>query len=421
MGRRNKRRRHAAKRKRTRWAVRLLMGAGVCLLAFVLLMPGQALHTLGLLRGEPSQAAQPMPAPQSGGAGDDAAQAGPGGGENAGGTASGNVHGGPAEAGPAVQPTPSAKPEGGQGGAAGAGAAEATPAASPAGDHEAAAPADGGTEAAASPAASDTAGGAKPPVSTGAGNGGAQETGATPAPAATPAPESSPAATAPADAGAEAGAGSGAEAAQKDERGFVKRVALTFDDGPDTVYTRQVLDILHEQGVKGTFFLVGKQVKLHPEMVKEMVEEGHGVGNHSMDHADFAKLDKAQIKANIEKADRLIEEASGKAPSLFRAPYGSVSDPLKQFLKESGRKLAKWNVDTRDWSGVSPEAMMETVRLQSAEGAARNGVIVLMHSFGGKGGKLDNTIEALPQVIAYFKERGYTFVTMEQMMESSNK
>ncbi|RXZ79983.1 polysaccharide deacetylase family protein [Paenibacillaceae bacterium] len=207
----------------------------------------------------------------------------------------------------------------------------------------------------------------------------------------------------------------GREDIETDENGFVKQVALTFDDGPDAKYTQQVLEILKEEEIKATFFLVGKQVKRYPEIVQQIVDEGHAVGNHSFDHANFSKLTRKDVETNIEETDQLIEEAIGQIPLLFRAPYGASSDILKQYLKENNRHLAGWNVDTRDWAGSKPEEIMEIVKTQAHQGPAKSGVIVLMHTFGGKGGKLDNTVEVLPDVIAYFKAAGYTFVTMEEM------
>ncbi|MFF2480123.1 polysaccharide deacetylase family protein [Paenibacillus sp. NPDC058071] len=187
-----------------------------------------------------------------------------------------------------------------------------------------------------------------------------------------------------------------------------KRIALTFDDGPDQRYTPAILDILKKKGVKATFFLVGQQVKKEPEVAKRIVDEGHAVGNHSMHHKKMSKLTDQEIADEISEADELIEKAIGEKPNMFRAPYGAVSDSLKKQLAEDGRTLVGWNIDTKDWAGTSPKAMREMIRKE-----ADPGDIILMHSFGSK--NIQHTVEALPGIIDDLKKMGYTFVTADEL------
>lgn len=189
-----------------------------------------------------------------------------------------------------------------------------------------------------------------------------------------------------------------------------KQIALTFDDGPDTKYTPKILDILKQHKVKATFFLVGRQIDLHPDIVKRIVDEGHVIGNHSWGHQQLNKLNAEDIKHDLDKTDQLFQKILGTAPKLFRAPYGAVSDTLKDEVKSSGREMIGWSVDTRDWAGESPEDMMKTVRRQMGPGG-----IVLMHSFGGKNGKLDNTVELLPKLIRELQDDGYSIVTVPEL------
>lgn len=187
-----------------------------------------------------------------------------------------------------------------------------------------------------------------------------------------------------------------------------KVIALTFDDGPDTRYTVQILDILKQKGVKATFFVVGTQAGKYPEIMKRIVDEGHAVGNHSNQHKDLSKLSEKGILGEITKADERIEEAVGFTPTLFRAPYGAVSDTLKKVLKKMKRELIGWNVDTRDWAGTSVSDMRKMIRNE-----AKPGGIILMHSFGGK--HIKNTVEALPGIIDDLEAMGYSFVTAGKM------
>ncbi|MGO4370469.1 polysaccharide deacetylase family protein [Paenibacillus sp. MCAF20] len=100
-----------------------------------------------------------------------------------------------------------------------------------------------------------------------------------------------------------------------------KVIALTFDDGPDKRYTPAILDILKEKGVKATFFVVGLQVNKSPEVLERIVKEGHEIGNHTYNHKDLSKLGKDTILKEINDSDKLIKDAVGFTPVLFRAPY----------------------------------------------------------------------------------------------------
>jgi len=187
--------------------------------------------------------------------------------------------------------------------------------------------------------------------------------------------------------------------------------ALTFDDGPDDKYTPRILDILKKEDVKGTFFVVGQQAKQHPQMMKRIVEEGHVVGNHSWDHPDLAKAATDKIQSEIMSTDDEIKQLTGAVPTLFRAPYGAVSPQLALEAAESGHELIGWSVDTLDWDGKSVAQILTNVKKE-----VRPGSIILQHFAGGKKGNLNNTVEALPQIIAYLKQKGYTLVTVPELI-----
>jgi len=209
--------------------------------------------------------------------------------------------------------------------------------------------------------------------------------------------------------------GDSGQADTEDAGQEIKRIALTFDDGPDRKYTPAILDILKEKQVKATFFVVGIQVAKYEEELKRIVKEGHAVGNHTWDHADLTTRTPEEIADEIAKTDVAIREAIGDETRLLRPPYGAVDDKVKQAVASAGKELVLWNVDTRDWAGTEPDDMLENVK----QHAKPNGII-LMHCFGGRGGKLDNTVLALPRIIDALVEDGFSLVTIPELLDASN-
>jgi len=190
-----------------------------------------------------------------------------------------------------------------------------------------------------------------------------------------------------------------------------KLVALSFDDGPDVHYTTEILDILKQNNIKATFFIVGKQAKAHPEMVKRISAEGHVIGNHTWDHPDIKKIDMNKLIDEVQQTDDLINTIVGYKPQLFRPPYGFANENAINELGKLGYKIIDWSVDTKDWAGTPPDKMMDYVQKE-----LRPGAIVLEHCSGGK---LDNTVAALPRIISYLKDNGYRFVTVPELLHIS--
>ncbi|WP_010272452.1 polysaccharide deacetylase family protein [Paenibacillus senegalensis] len=185
----------------------------------------------------------------------------------------------------------------------------------------------------------------------------------------------------------------------------LKKVALTFDDGPDELWTPQVLDILRQYGIEATFFLVGTQAEKYPDMIPVILDEGHEIANHTWSHKKLTGISEQEVMEELRTMEAFLEEQIGDFSSLFRAPYGALSDSVRSLVANEGYKIVGWTVDPRDWEGTTPEAMLEIVKSQvSADG------IILLHSFGGKKGDLSNTIEFLPMLIDYLLAEGYTIV-----------
>lgn len=190
-----------------------------------------------------------------------------------------------------------------------------------------------------------------------------------------------------------------------------KKVALTFDDGPDTDTTVKILDILKEHDVKATFFVIGKRAEVDQGVLKRMADEGHIIGNHTWNHPDLMKLDEARIAEEILKVESLVEKVAGYKMKLFRSPYGSLNRENVKQVANLGYYIIAWNVDSLDWKGLSGEQ----VRTNILENI-RNGAIILQHSAGGPGEDLSGTVEALPVIITTLKKEGYQFVTVPELL-----
>ena len=126
-------------------------------------------------------------------------------------------------------------------------------------------------------------------------------------------------------------------------------ISLTFDDGPDPIYTPIILNILASYNLKATFFLVGKQVEKFPELAKRIVHEGHTVGNHSWSHAPLFLQRIEKINKDIDKTQELIKETTGMRPHLFRAPWGLTGQRVDKIILDKQLKSVLWTHALKDW------------------------------------------------------------------------
>lgn len=191
-----------------------------------------------------------------------------------------------------------------------------------------------------------------------------------------------------------------------------KKIALTFDDGPDQNFTIQVLDILKREKVPATFFVVGRMVNAYPEVLKRIDQEGHVIGNHTYSHPELPKLSQEKAIKQIEMTNQIIQQTIGKNPTLFRPPYGAFTKSLTNQVAKRNMKVVYWNVDTLDWNHRTTEQVVATVKSKTQGGA-----IILQHSAGNDG--LQASVNALPKIIAHYKSLGYEFVTIDKLLETS--
>ncbi len=191
----------------------------------------------------------------------------------------------------------------------------------------------------------------------------------------------------------------------------VKKIALTFDDGPDEYFTPAILDVLKEHNVKATFFVIGLRAKAHPALVSRMIKEGHIVGNHSYNHANLPRLSVSKFESEIESTQQILRGIIGYTPKLIRPPYGAISEQQVKWAAEHHFLIVNWSVDSLDWKQLSAETVYQNIMMQT-----RPGSIILQHSGGGEGQDLSGTVKALPNVIRKLKASGYNFVTVPDLL-----
>lgn len=180
-----------------------------------------------------------------------------------------------------------------------------------------------------------------------------------------------------------------------------KAVALTFDDGPNPNTTPVALELLKKYNAKGTFFMVGKAVAGNEEIIKQVVAEGHQIGNHSWSHPLLTKISLEQAKSQINDTTEALKKASGQDVHIMRPPYGGINATIQAAVDQS---FILWDVDTLDWKNRNTASIMKEVR------KARPGSIILMHDVH------KTSINALPSVLQYLTEQGFELVTIDELM-----
>jgi glycosyltransferase involved in cell wall biosynthesis len=184
-------------------------------------------------------------------------------------------------------------------------------------------------------------------------------------------------------------------------------IALTFDDGPDPIYTPQILDLLQQYGARATFFLLGVQMQKEPKLVERMLREGHEIGNHSFTHPAFDHLSWQAARREIAQTQEVIKDMQGRPCRLFRPPGGKLclSSVFGAWLK--GMTIAMWSVDLKDCLAQRTEDIAAALAMQPI----RPGDIVLYH------GDSPVALAALPAVLEAALRDGYKAVPLSQMLE----
>ncbi|MBI3934722.1 MAG: polysaccharide deacetylase family protein [Acidobacteria bacterium] len=193
----------------------------------------------------------------------------------------------------------------------------------------------------------------------------------------------------------------------------IPAVALTFDDGPGED-TAAILDTLKSTGARATFFLCGRNVERYPELARRIAQDGHEIGNHTYAHPRLMGRSPGKLFLEIDRAQKVIEHHTGRAPELFRPPYGLRWFGLFPILRQLKMQAVMWSVNGRDWN-TGPEEITQRILRQAHPGA-----IILLHDGlpPQDHGDRRATVQALPAIIRILGGR-YRFVTVSEMQSRS--
>ncbi len=181
-----------------------------------------------------------------------------------------------------------------------------------------------------------------------------------------------------------------------------KKIALTFDDGPHPIYTSKLLDGLRERGIVATFFVTGANASLYPELVQQMQEDGHIVGNHTYHHVQLSKVGENVFLMELKETNRVLEEILGEEVEYVRPPFGEWNKSIEQ---EIDMFPVLWDIDPLDWcTGNAGKVAKEVIN------KAEENRIILLHD------EYETTIAATFQIIDTLIEKGYQFVTVEEIL-----
>lgn len=198
-----------------------------------------------------------------------------------------------------------------------------------------------------------------------------------------------------------------------------KVVALTFDDGPSPQWTPKILDVLKKENVKATFFMLGKHVKQYPDIARRVAQEGHEIENHSYSHHVLLYYKPDELENEIKSCEKIIKDAAGQTTHYFRPPKAWVSAAEKKKIKEMGYGVVLWSLNSKDWVTFDDKYIVKYLLHH-----IRPGDIILFHDSGGafstEGGDRQETVLAVERLIERLKERGYSFVTVRELIKESN-
>jgi peptidoglycan/xylan/chitin deacetylase (PgdA/CDA1 family) len=194
-------------------------------------------------------------------------------------------------------------------------------------------------------------------------------------------------------------------------------MALTYDDGPNDPHTLHLLDLLAKHGAKATFFLIGKFVRLRPEIVCAVRDAGHTIGNHTFNHPNLIFVPAQRLRQELEDCRKALEDAIGASAPLFRPPFGGRRPNVLRTARAMGLETVMWSVTSYDWSAKSSEAIVQKVVSQVDSRRRAQSEIVLLHDGGhlSFGADRSRTIAATRVLLEKYSAEGKKFVSVLEL------
>jgi peptidoglycan-N-acetylglucosamine deacetylase len=191
-----------------------------------------------------------------------------------------------------------------------------------------------------------------------------------------------------------------------------KRIALTYDDGPNDPHTLKLLEVLARHNVRATFFMIGRYVRQRPDIARAVAQAGHVVGNHTFTHPLLIFQSSAQTRIQLVDCHQALQDAIGEHSNLFRPPFGGRRPATIRIARDLGLETVMWNVTGYDWN-----APLAAVIEKKVTGQMRGGDVILLHDGGYRamGADRAQTVMATDNLIRRYKDRGYEFVTVDGM------
>ncbi|GEM49274.1 polysaccharide deacetylase family protein [Deinococcus cellulosilyticus] len=188
-----------------------------------------------------------------------------------------------------------------------------------------------------------------------------------------------------------------------------RQVAFTFDDGPNPIYTPQVLEMFREVGGKATFYMIGEQMKAHPELTRQVFEAGHEIGNHTFTHPALPDLSPADQRDQLVRTEKLVQQITGQPCRTFRPPYIAINEQVLDLAVSLGyHSIGCVNGEARDWEMPGTEHIVKATLETSTSGS-----ILLFHD--GYGDR-SQTIAAVRELTRHFAAEGFGLVTVSELL-----
>jgi peptidoglycan/xylan/chitin deacetylase (PgdA/CDA1 family) len=192
-----------------------------------------------------------------------------------------------------------------------------------------------------------------------------------------------------------------------------RRLALTFDDGPSDSSTLRLLDILAKHAVRATFFVIGKAVERHPNVLREVVAAGHEIGNHTYSHPNLIFRSATAVRGEISACAAATRDAAGVDTKLFRPPWGGRLPGTLCAIRDAAHEPVMWSASSYDWRATSADQIVDNLVRQ-----IRGGEVILLHDGDYKRPNSDRSlsVQATDEVVRRYRGEGFEFVTVSQML-----